>query len=741
VSLIPLNDYDSLMLSLIGGELTLITIVFTLLPIIADKKDEYYLCFNKKEFYLFDGKTNKMTLIWIIGLILIFASAIFCYFKLNIFGYIFVGIFIVFISYYIISFLNFISNTDIINSLIEKQFLKDVKTNYNYTIGELVKTSIINRENIINDMNYLSNLDDKGIFNDYCNQILQNSDVDKFVFLQSLSKIIKDHKYNFEYKVDNWYIYILIRNNINDYNKEYMYEIIYNLTFNNFNNLIYSKSVLDDEYFITLILKAINDSSLSDENKKEVKSRTLRNILYSYNFSSSKDDSDNIKNKTIYEFRILKYLIDNKDFNQFNLYLRNYNAQIEKTDIENNIFILLISYFYYLIKIEKIGYVSLEEKNIFQKMFNSFYNNNSFSEYYSNEYYRKNLKVVFEILDSVSNDWEKFDLSTGSDVKTMMVEPMINTIKKVLILFFCKDITGKHYIIDKDIAELFKLDFEDGKLKTQFLDEINKFADFVEFKDYNLESFQSDYLLFLDQNYKNISNIYKINEINVKDKLQNQVDKLEIDKLPIFNSKRISNANLKELTYTFICSNNILNSFSNFVSNTEILNRLQVKICDDINSSINNKIEYKYGEEQRIFNELEKALNNNLKIYIKPNYDSLLYIIDDQNRYKKILSKFQIINVNCSKYKFLLEDFKCKFVSAKVYASKLDEKEISDIVKNEKIVKNNKFCIQNYEGFDILYTKEELEDYIYRTQTKIKIKINYSLLVKGQKNVSIRKIK
>ena len=117
------DKYNELVLVLVGGELTLITLFFALIPTLVDKRnDQYYLGYKISEIFLYgNGRKSELTKTWIDGIILVSINIIFCLLKLDNLSFLGFAVFIVFFTFKILKYLNFISNDNEIKTEIEKK--------------------------------------------------------------------------------------------------------------------------------------------------------------------------------------------------------------------------------------------------------------------------------------------------------------------------------------------------------------------------------------------------------------------------------------------------------------------------------------------------------------------------------------------------------------------------------------------------------------------------------------------
>jgi hypothetical protein len=276
------DKYNELVLVLIGGELTLITLFFALIPTLVDKRnDQYYLGYKISEIFLYgNGKKSELTKTWIGGILLVSINIIFCLLKLDNLSFFFFTIFMMFFTIKILKYLNFISNTDEIKNEIEKKFVKEINSNYSSLIQNMVDTSKDNMKNIYDNMNFLFKInEDSRLLNNYINKLLDIKNINKDSIYFKINDFIEEKKYNFDFNFDCSKLYKYLRNSINDFNKEDYYGLIHTLLINNYNCYI-NKQMENMDVLLLPIFRAIDDSKLSASNKQNLKNRIINNMNF-----------------------------------------------------------------------------------------------------------------------------------------------------------------------------------------------------------------------------------------------------------------------------------------------------------------------------------------------------------------------------------------------------------------------------------------------------------------------------
>ena len=384
------NNYDELVLVLIGGELTLLTLFFALLPMLLEKQNkQFYLGYEISKFFLYGNylcgkeKINELIKTWIIGIILIVATIVLCAFTLNHLTMLFFIFFVIFLTFKVIHYLVFISNPDQVKSKIETAFSQGIQVNSESFIQTMVNTSKDDLKVIYDNMDFLFNFPNTSILNTYTNKLLDIKGIDQEAIYFKISENINKNKYNYNYNFNNYNLYKFLRNSVNDFNKEDYYGVIYTLLVHNFQNYIANQT--NDVMPIT-IFTAIEDSRLSSNNKQYLKNRII-NSMHPYMIINN-DISDYKYVRTYkYRFSILKYVIDNKNFDLFNKFIRKNNIIHENYGIVSDLYLTCFLYFYYLIKVETDKYIS---QNNHIKLFND-----KFLKNIVKKYRKKGFKIMF----------------------------------------------------------------------------------------------------------------------------------------------------------------------------------------------------------------------------------------------------------------------------------------------------------------------------------------------------------
>ena len=352
------DKFNELVLVLVGGELTLITLFFALIPTLVDKRnDQYYLGYKISEIFLYgNGKKSELTKTWIDGIILVSINIIFCLLKLDNLSFLGFAVCIVFFTFKILKYLNFISNDNEIKTEIEKKYVKDVNGNYGSLIQNMVDTSKDSMKNIYDNMNFLFKInEDSRFLIDYTNKLLDIKNINQDSIYFKISEFIEEKKYNYYFKFDYSKLYKYLRNSINDFNKEDYYGFIHTLLINNYNCYI-NKQMENMDVLVLPIFSAIEDSKLSANNKQNLKNRIINNMNVYIKKEYKIYDKEYLYVYK-YEFYVLKYIVDNKDFNLLNKFIRNNDSNYTNYGVIYDLYLTCFLYLYYLIKIETEKYV------------------------------------------------------------------------------------------------------------------------------------------------------------------------------------------------------------------------------------------------------------------------------------------------------------------------------------------------------------------------------------------------
>lgn len=732
--------YDDLLLAIIGGSITLLTLFFSLLPMVMDKNnDEYILGYKASKFFLY-SKGNKSDLIktWIIGVILISIALVSLLFKLNHLSFIILFIFILFLSYKIRKYLKFIQSKDCIRTKIENYFNEKIYNEHNITMKNLISSSEKSQDiyYICDNINYIYyKLKDLDILNEYCNEILKNEDIDKFKVYFQLCKLIKESEYKLEVNFDIENLYLYIRNNLNDFNKEKYYDLIYIILLNNKNLFVNSLKFGNANLAVT-ILSAINYSSLSEVNKINLRKRIIyNNKIYDYHDINITTQEYFFKYK--YEFGIIKYIIDNKDLVLFECYL-NYN----KSDIYNGGIILELYcacyvYFYYLIIVEDEKYISSADKEIYKKMYETLKKYCEFETFICRDYFYNNLNLIINNIERISGDWEKFNMDLPYDVKFAQTLNVINLFNKAMYLIFGNIYLINKFEITKNLFELFKNDFENGSLKDDIKKNIQKFLEFVGYKvkDLQFDLFENNFMEYACQNYKNEELSKKIDVELLNKKLKNEIIKIK----ELISSSEIINDNYCKNIFTGFKEIPIYEGNLHKINDIKFFNIINFQsmferaVYDEIIKTVKEKIEYKFREKQRLLKSLS-ARHGNL-IYFKPKSDYLELNTEIGNEYINCISKFKIINTNINNIRLLLKGYNCKFINFSYEIKNISKEYLNNELKTYHKF-NNKYYVKNQLGIEIMYTKKELINYINNTNKVIVFYFEFGLDVDNDKSIA-----
>ena len=735
------DGYNELIIALIGGELTLITLYFALIPTLIEKRDkEYYLNHKVTDFFLYYGKRiSELNSTWIVGILLTCINILSCIFKFDNLSFILFGVFLVYFSYKIFKYLNFISNKDKIRKEIELVFQKEIQEDYAKTLEKMITITEkeLNYNYIYETMDYLyTKFDDIKYFNEYSNKVLELNLVNKEYIYNKIIEYMKKSEDAIDYKFDNYQLFQFLRNSLNDFQKEKYYEFIHVLLNNNYQMCIKENNT--QENMATYVFMSIDNSDLSDTNKFSLKNRILNNMHIHVKSDYDVDDMSYF-NTYKYEFSILKYIIDNKDFELFKKYIRmndiNYNDDGVRLDVVLTTYI----YLYYLVEKESEKYVPKEDKVIYESMLKLLVESYDFDCFITKEHYYKHLDKYVDNLKKINSFWEKFDYTDQYDVKTCVVDHVINTFEKMLILIFKYNMIKKTFDITENVLALFRFDIKNGKIEEKIKQEIihmaNKFDIVIKDEDYS--NFEMSFMEYVEANYKDDELSQKIDLVELQNSLNTELlsIKSDINKLEIINRKPAKNT--VECQYKIMCSKSYLD---NCCKNNEVLyhmnlvESLERYIYGKIMNNIKNKIYYNYNEEQLIFNNIKKDKEHN--VYFRPHNDSLGNEWKFGNKYNKKIEKFEIINTDVSDIRLLVKGFSCELVDIIIGLEELSEDDIEE-KKKKYWVSRNKYCVKNDFGYDIYYTNKEIKEYLKNTEIILDIKVIFNLDIEGDNNIAI----
>ena len=164
---------------------------------------------------------------------------------------------------------------------------------------------------------------------------------------------------------------------------------------------------------------------------------------------------------------------------------------------------------------------------------------------------------------------------------------------------------------------------------------------------------------------------------------------------------------------------------------------LEKYVYECILSKVENKIYHSYIDDKIIVDTLDKIKSK--YFYFRPSNDLLGEKWKFGNKYKNIISRYELVDTSISKIRILVKDYNCSIVNVS-----LELKEVTDDFIKSKLrshfISRNKYCIKNEFGLEIFFTKQEFLNYLKNTEVLLQIKIKFGLDIFGNKNIAfIRK--
>lgn len=729
----------NLLISLVGGEITLITLLFTLLPVILEKReDEYYLGKKVTDFFLFENHDEgKLVAIWKQAAILLGTVILCCYLKFFIGAYVISFVFLVFLVKEIFSFLNFISDREIVKKQIVQKVNEDLVINEKGTIESFVDTSKNNLRCIVEIMDYLiSKENSNDLLVQYIDRVFDEKTKYKENVLVKLSEIIKEREYYLDVFLDTHEIYKFFRNSINDFSKEEFYELIYSLMINNYNCYV---SVLDEkrrENYSILFLQAIDSSELSQDGKIQFKRRIVRSIL-SHAYPDLKlANSDPRYNKVFeYLFKLLKYLIDSNDIEIYRTFIKE-NKHFDDSPLLMDIYTTNEVYFYYLLELEIEKYVSEKEKKIYSEMRKMLLLQYDFESLLCNKHYYEQLEAYLKLLRIISQWWDRMDYDEG--MKTCVVPAMIESVCKGLRLIFGRDYFAGEYRIDRQVIDSFKYDFEKGKLKEKCIERIIRFYDYIGYKNENrdIERFENQYMNYISGNYKDAELAKCINYAELEDRVSKEVKLLgqAMNELPIVNGVECTNTRKKTITHVY--ERDLLDGYyaeKALLPISDIQRRVEIWISKEMSAKIDQKINYSNNDADSVMKKLDEMKGD--WYYIRPKTDHFRWLHKTRTEYDQLIESYRVIETNAViKERFLLEDF-CSSFKVIDFSVKPLNKEQLKMQKVKYKISEDEYYVANSDSIEILYGDDEIERYLENSLVQLDINMEIGVDVIGDNNI------
>lgn len=684
----------SIFMSLIGFEVSLITIFFIFLPfIIQDKKYDVYLGHKISTWILYDRKKNKLlsrfvnkhcsniSIAFIFGIVLIGISVILCIISSHlIIKIIIIAIFFIFLHFIttqVKDYLEITSNDNIILSEIEeevKKLINQDENKFHELIANNQTTNVTyNRKTLQFLIKHYNQNKIPLIFTTFKSNFIQQSKNNIYiVYNEILSTMESIDKNNYIYI--NWYeVYTLMKNTGVEYGEGELENLISRIIDYNIKG-----TICNEKNYSNMIRATYDGIRENDLIGEETKEKILCEI-----FEMACDRlirNDNTTTQQIREYYIFDYfkdLIDSNDVLGLEM-LKNYLEEEFHEDEDNKflfttITLKLITYFYYLLEIEESPYIKEEAKDFLSAYYKTIDDTMKKlcreSEYYCSRHLDQVLSESFKNIHL----WEKYENKKGitMQIKLSKVPRTIQIAKMALLIIYKSDENINNNINQIDV-DTFQSEIKNNKLAKNTRYQIIKFSKYInttitkKIIDNYINNLYKNVESLFKSEYININNDNKIKELQQKINKQRQKIKQDILKNEIFNSENPSLSIKKSIP-------------------------IIIEI-DTLDYCIENNIVEKLGLYQRIEN------------YIK-NYINEKFIKTQENN-----------NIIIYNYGHVIKDIDLKIV-------RLTRKEIEKSVNNKE---ENHNCIL-YKGFNIKLATDEIKKYYHNMYVKLEINITFEI--------------
>ncbi|MBR3785397.1 MAG: hypothetical protein IKJ77_03225 [Firmicutes bacterium] len=737
--------HQNLLLALVGGEITLTTLIFTLLPLISDKRDEeYYLGIKVADYFLFEGRekktTGKLTAIWIYAAIFVLSIIGICYLKWLTLAYIVAVAFLVYLIIEIFVFLNFISDKETVKSRIETKVANEIEHNRREIIERLVETSKDSVIGINENIKFLlSKKQGEELIEQYVDCLLEKSKNLKKETLEILTECMREREFCLHIYPDEYELFKFFRNAINDFNKEEYYDLIYLLMINNYACYTTASKKREPINYSVLFLRAIDASQLTDKEKVYFKNRIIRNISHHMYLDRELEPSNERYSYVFrYMFEILRYVIDTDDIDAYKTFTKS-NKHIENSPLLIDIYTTNEIYFYYLTKIEQERYVSKEEREQYTEMRKSLKSVYSFKSLLYMEHYYIWLTNYLELLEPISRWWDRME--ADQEMKSLLAPATIVSISKGFRLIFEKTYFGTDYIFNNDVVNDFKYDFKNGKLEKKVTEQISCFYEFVEYEygEDSVENFELQYMNYVADHFKRIELDKKINYVELEEKLKKEKGSLttSLVDLSIFNSADCDN--ITRLTLIDVYNKDMIENYYTkrpLINVGEAQRSVETYIFEELKQKINRQILYSRDNADAMMEVLETIEGE--RWFIKPKADILARKHNTRMDYERLIEGFKIIETNTVlAERLLIETYQACLREVRFELEPIDSKTIEEKKKHLRI-SEDVYCRNNIDGIEILYNEDEIEEYLKNTYVTLYTYIDIGLEVSGNNIVFVR---
>ncbi len=734
---------------LVSFEVTLIAITFALLPFLVQGKNDNFLGYKKSDWILYKCKNdswikkmlnkiylestqfNDLMYSWLFNIFIIFFSV----FLLIIEQYIMiVALFIVFIICFynkIKEYLSFIT-TEKFKKEVGKDFLKELKKSKNNCIRKIEKLEYENLSEVRDTFKFIldnyENENMKVIFITFINEIIKKNKAEYvYVYFEEISK--KFDKLDIE--IDINCLIFFFENIVNDRNYDEIMILINNI-------FIYDRKKVLKCKKNNSVMREIYNSILLNNNIVITKRRILESIIKIVT-TTDQIDSDNKENYFGYVYDLFRFIIDEKEEIGIEVILGILNDHSEKYIItmknpNNEIYmyvnLCLVSYLYYLSKIEVEPYITKDDNEYYLNLANSIVD-----KYKKNAIlYDDNLDIdiLLNYLDNKSTNWEKHNANqfyvTG---KTPKVSNMIKDIKRTLLIIFNK---SRNININERTLNEFKFTTKENCIEHQVLDRILKIAEFLTFNlneqdvdEYikKIIKYANQIKMIEDDFEKQTNNENDISRLNTK--LNNNISKLKI----FNNTNDFEGENIKGSSF-YPCDMNL--------TNIDMIEKIQyMKITCEIEKKIQEIIKNTNLKELRTTSDefdTFAGYNNQTFLYLSPEND--FWIEDDKHgiKYKETINKFRNkAFFDTRNERYILEKYQCKLNKITVSEYNMEGDCLDKQTAKHK--NNDKYYVKDKYGFDIEFTKSEIETYCLKRYKCYKFEYEFKISISNEGNCMI----
>lgn len=721
-------------MELIGFEVSLVSIYFIFLPfIIQDKKDEFYLGHNVKRWILYDRvKKNVFTRLFskfnldnlyssisisfYISILLIVISVFFQLANLYIFVLLIFFVFILFLANNVITYLELTSN-ETYNSEIESNFVYLVQFDKRKICDMLENTPdyaiVSNRKTIEFILQHYGSVNMREIYELIYKKIMKTRDSNNiFILFSEISKELGRRAKNGEYiniYINPWDVNFLLCSCTNELNVDEIASILHMIIINQI------KLSFKDNNNYNEILSISYDGILNNNSLKNETKNRLFDIIFSsinYEILINKDkENDYIRYK--YIVNLFKRFIDIRDKNGIRFMKTNIRDNIDdRNPLYFYIWMTLMIYLFYLIKVEKGPFVDEEEKNYLKQVHSEL--KKLISDNFISYVMRVNIDELFDWIKKVSVFWERYfyDDFKKSCVKTPMVDKAIIISMRSLFIVFKYGINNRNCIGDNDL-KAFRFTIEEGKLNSIIQEEIYDFIDFasLEVNDNMILTYINALMDYAKFNLNKELNSYK--KIDFFKTFFNELSKqayIQLKNLPVFNRTKMEKTNTFNDEWLLDRQTSFDVLKREYLEHNVLESNVEEKIFELLSKNDFKQICYYYDSEEKIVKKLCSLRKS--YYYIRPKFDNLGEDYKFGDRYNDCISKFKIMDTLVNKKRFIVDKYNCELKKITFEINEVPDDIIKDIIKQYK--KGRNYYVKDSYGLELKCSRKEIIDYCKR---------------------------